>query len=111
MVIDLAGKTSMADHMVVVTGRSKRHVASLASHMKERLKASGVETVPIEGMPQGDWVLLDAGDVIVHLFQPEVRAFYNIEKMWRAPNRSSDEAETPDETEEPGTEEPGTLRA
>lgn len=83
--IDLAGKTSMADYMVVATARSKRHVATLAQHLRERLKAAGMESVPIEGIEQGDWVLLDAGDVVVHLFQPELRAFYNVEKMWAIP--------------------------
>ncbi|MHA1113227.1 MAG: ribosome silencing factor [Alphaproteobacteria bacterium] len=85
VVIDLAGKTSMADHMVVATARSRRHIAALANHLRERLKAGGMATVPSEGIEQGDWVLLDAGDVIVHLFQPELRAFYNVEKMWAMP--------------------------
>jgi ribosome-associated protein len=72
--IDLTGKSSLADRMVIATGRSSRQVASMAEHLKERLK----------GLPQADWVLIDAGDVIVHLFRPEVRAFYNLEKMWAA---------------------------
>ena len=80
--IDLAGKTSFADYMIIASGRSTRQVASMAQHLLERLKAAGVASVEIEGLPQADWVLVDAGDVIVHLFRPEVRSFYNIEKMW-----------------------------
>jgi ribosome-associated protein len=83
VVIDLAGKTTIADFMVVATGRSQRHVGAMADHLIEKLKAEGLISVPAEGMRQGDWVLLDAGDVVVHLFRPEVRAFYNLEKMWR----------------------------
>jgi len=95
--IDLAGKTSMADYMVVATARSKRHIATLADHLRERLKAAGMTTVPVEGIEQGDWVLLDAGDVVVHLFQAELRDFYNVEKMWaipapEPPDESSDAA-------------------
>nr|WP_205574677.1 ribosome silencing factor [Indioceanicola profundi] len=82
VVIDLQGKTSLADFMVVTTGRSARQVGSMADHLLEKLKALGVAGVEAEGAPQCDWVLIDAGDVIVHLFRPEVRAFYNIEKMW-----------------------------
>lgn len=80
--IDLAGKTSFADYMIIASGRSTRQVASMAQHLLERLKGAGVPSVEIEGLPQADWVLVDAGDVIVHLFRPEVRSFYNIEKMW-----------------------------
>jgi ribosome-associated protein len=82
-VIDLRGKTSIADHMVIATGRSGRQVGAMADHLQERLKHSGC-AVSLEGMPQCDWVLVDAGDIIVHLFRPEVRAFYNLEKMWGA---------------------------
>jgi len=82
VVIDLQGKTSLADYMVVTTGRSARQVGSMAEHLVEKLKAMGVTGIDAEGVPQCDWVLIDAGDVIVHLFRPEVRAFYNIEKMW-----------------------------
>ncbi|MFC7333402.1 ribosome silencing factor [Rhodocista pekingensis] len=81
VVIDLIGKTSLADYMVVTSGRSARQVGAMADHLLEKLKAMGIDA-EAEGMPQNDWVLLDAGDVIVHLFRPEVRAFYNIEKMW-----------------------------
>ena len=82
--IDLAGKTSIADDMVVASGRSARHVGALAEHILEKLKESGAGTAKVEGMPNCDWVLIDAGDVVVHIFHPEARAFYNIEKMWLA---------------------------
>jgi ribosome-associated protein len=82
VVIDLDGKSSIADHMVIASGRSARHVAAIAEHLVTRLKAAGLSSVPNEGMRQGDWVLIDGGDVIVHIFRPEVRAFYNLEKMW-----------------------------
>ena len=80
--IDLEGKSSMADHMVVATGRSTRQVASIAQKLAETLKADGYGPVRLEGLPAADWVVLDAGDVVVHLFRPEVRSFYNIERMW-----------------------------
>jgi ribosome-associated protein len=80
--IDLIGKTSIADYMIVASGRNTRHIASMAEKLRESLKAAGLDRVEIEGQPQCDWVLIDAGDVIVHLFRPEVRTFYNIEKMW-----------------------------
>lgn len=80
--IELRGKTSIADYMVVASGRVQRHVGALADHLVEVLKARGVKNIRVEGMPACDWVLIDADDVIVHIFQPEVRAFYNIEKMW-----------------------------
>ena len=80
--IELRGKTTIADYMVVASGRSQRHVGAIAEHLVEALKARGVKGVRIEGMPACDWVLIDASDIIVHLFQPEVRSFYNIEKMW-----------------------------
>jgi len=82
VVIDLAGKTTLADFMVVACGRSARQVAALAGKMQEKLKHTGYGKVPVEGLPQSDWVLVDAGDVIIHLFRPEVREFYNLEKMW-----------------------------
>lgn len=81
-VIDMAGKSAIADFMVIATGRSQRHVASMADHLRERVKAESGRTPPLEGMAQADWVLVDAGDVVVHLFRPEVRTFYNLEKMW-----------------------------
>jgi ribosome-associated protein len=80
--IDLAGKTSIADHMVIASGRSSRHVSSMADHLMHRLKSAGAKMLGVEGQQRGDWVLVDAGDVIVHLFRPEVRDFYCLEKMW-----------------------------
>jgi ribosome-associated protein len=82
VVIDLQGKTSIADHMVIATGRSARQVSALAERVLTTLRERGHRTTGSEGMRQGDWVLIDAGDVIVHLFRPEVRTFYNLEKMW-----------------------------
>lgn len=81
-VIDMAGKSAIADFMVIATGRSSRHVASMAEHLRERVKAFTGHPTPVEGLAQADWVLVDAGDVIVHLFRAEVRAYYNLEKMW-----------------------------
>lgn len=80
--IDVTGKTSLCDHMVVATGRSNRHVGAIADHLLKDLKDAGFGNARVEGLPQCDWVLIDAGDVIVHVFRPEVRTFYNIEKMW-----------------------------
>ncbi len=80
--IPLEGKSSIADHMVIASGRSTRQVAAIATHLAERLKKDGHGSPRIEGLPAADWVLLDAGDVIVHLFRPEVRSFYNLERMW-----------------------------
>ena len=80
--IDLDGKTQIADYMVVANGRSTRQVAAIAQHLQERLKDAGHGRCRAEGLNRCDWVLIDAGDVIVHVFRPEVRAFYNIEKMW-----------------------------
>jgi ribosome-associated protein len=82
VVIDLTGKSSMCDSMVIASGRSQRHVASMAEHLRDMLKPVGRSAPAIEGLPGADWVLIDAGDVIVHLFRPEVRSFYNLEKMW-----------------------------
>lgn len=80
--IPLEGKSSIADHMVIASGRSTRQVAAMAQKLAERLKQSGRGSPRIEGLPAADWVLVDAGDVIVHLFRPEVRSFYNLERMW-----------------------------
>ncbi len=80
--IDLSNKTSIADYMVIATGRSQRQLAAMADHLVMKLKPQGVSPVAIEGKDTGDWVLVDAGDVIVHLFRPEARAHYNLEKMW-----------------------------
>ncbi len=82
MSIPLAGKTTIADHMVIASGRSTRQVASLATKIAERAKTELHRGARIEGLPAADWVLIDLGDVIVHLFRPEVRSFYNLEKMW-----------------------------
>ena len=80
--IPLAGKSSIADHMVIASGRSTRQVASMATKLADRLKKDFGKIVRIEGLPAADWVLIDADDVIVHLFRPEVRTFYNLERMW-----------------------------
>jgi ribosome-associated protein len=83
VVIDLKGKSSIADYMVIASGRSARQVVSLAERLRETID-KGRKRPAVEGLPQGDWVLVDAGDVIVQLFRPEVRAYYNLEKMWGA---------------------------
>ena len=80
--IDLDGKSSIADHMVVASGRSTRQVASIAQKLAEKMKQDGYGPIRLEGLPAADWVVIDAGDVVVHLFRPEVRSFYNIERMW-----------------------------
>ena len=80
--IPLEGKSSIADHMVIASGRSTRQVASMATKLADKLKQQYGRPVRIEGLPAADWVLIDADDVIVHLFRPEVRSFYNLERMW-----------------------------
>lgn len=80
--IPLEGKTAIADHMVIASGRSTRQVTAMAEKLAERVKHGGFGRSRIEGLPAADWVLVDAGDVIVHLFRPEVRSFYNLERMW-----------------------------
>ena len=80
--IDLTGKTTIGDFMVVTSGRSNRQVGAIADRLLKALAQAGVAGVRVEGMPHCDWVLIDAGDVIIHVFRPEVRAFYNLEKMW-----------------------------
>ncbi|GAB4232910.1 MAG: hypothetical protein Tsb0032_38800 [Kiloniellaceae bacterium] len=82
VVIELADKSSIADFMVIASGRSSRQVGAMADHLREKLKAEGVHGIAAEGLERCDWVLIDGGDVIVHLFRPEVRSFYNLEKMW-----------------------------
>ncbi len=82
--IEIAGKSSLGDHMVVASGRSQRHVGAAADQIVQKLKEEGYHRIRVEGMPTCDWVLVDAGDVIVHIFRPEVREFYNLEKMWSA---------------------------
>jgi ribosome-associated protein len=84
LTINLTGKSSIADFMVVASGRSQRHVASIADQVVKDIEKAGGPRVRVEGLRQGDWVLIDAGDVIVHVFRPEVRAHYNLEKMWSA---------------------------
>jgi len=85
VVIDLGGKTSIADYMVIACGTSQRHVGAMTNNLRERLKALGLGTVSVEGETHCDWVLLDAGDVVVHLFRPEVRTFYSLERLWGGP--------------------------
>jgi ribosome-associated protein len=80
--IALEGKSCIADYLVIASGRSTRQVAAIATKLAERLKAGGFGSPRIEGLPAADWVLIDAGDVVVHLFRPEVRSFYNLERMW-----------------------------
>ncbi len=84
LAIDIRGKSSFADMLVVASGRSARHVGALADRLMRKLREAGVKDVRAEGMPQCDWVLVDSGDIVVHLFRPEVRSFYNIEKIWAA---------------------------
>ena len=90
--VDLDGKTSIADHMVIASGRSHRQVGAIADHLVRRIKTAGHGSSRVEGLPQCDWVLIDAGDVIVHVFRPEVRTFYNIEKMWSVDLPSAEHA-------------------
>ncbi len=82
VLIDLKGKSPMADSIIVASGRSHRHVGALADHVLRALKDAGFGRARVEGLPHCDWVLIDAGDLVVHLFRPEVRTFYNIEKIW-----------------------------
>src|SRR5215831_14030334 len=89
IVIDLTGKSSIGDYMVVTSGRSQRHVSAVADHLVKDIEEAGSPRVRVEGMRQGDWVLIDAGDVIVHVFRPEVRAFYSLEKMWSATGKDA----------------------
>ncbi len=86
--LDLAGKSALADYMVVASGRSHRHVGAVADHLLRDMKLAGYTNIRIEGMPHCDWVLIDIGDAVIHIFRPEVRSFYNIEKM-----RSADSTE------------------
>ena len=84
--IDIQGKSSLGDYMVVASGRSHRHVAAVADHLIRTLKDAGLGSARVEGLAGADWVLVDAGDIIVHVFRPEVREFYNLEKMWQTPD-------------------------
>lgn len=83
-VIELAGKSSLADHMIIASGGSQRHVGAIAGHLLEKLKDSGFGKRSAEGLGRSDWVLIDAADAIVHIFRPEVRGYYQLEKMWSA---------------------------
>jgi ribosome silencing factor RsfS/YbeB/iojap len=89
VVIDLAGKSAFADYMVIATGRSNRQVVAIADHLAERLKQASHGYIPVEGKQGGDWVLVDGGDVVVHVFRPEPRAFYALEKMWALENEGA----------------------
>ncbi|THV22268.1 ribosome silencing factor [Peteryoungia ipomoeae] len=84
--IDIAGKSALGDYMVVVSGRSSRHVTAISEHLISDLKDEGLGSARVEGLETGDWVLIDTGDIIVHVFRPEVREFYNLERMWAAPD-------------------------
>lgn len=85
MTIDLTGKTTLADAMIVASGTSQRHISSMADKLIQRLKSHGIGGVRAEGTNEAEWVLIDAGDVIVHLFKPETRTFYSLERLWEAP--------------------------
>jgi ribosome-associated protein len=87
--IDLVGRSSLCDALVIASGTSTRHVSSMAEHLASRLKDAGYGTARAEGLAQGDWVVLDAGDVIVHLFRPEVRTYYDLEGIWRVDERAA----------------------
>jgi len=89
--IPLAGKSNIADHMVIASGRSTRQVAAMAGKLTERIKRELGRSARVEGLPVADWVLIDADDVIVHIFRPEVRSFYNLERMWAFDDRAPDE--------------------
>ena len=84
--IDIQGKSSLGDYMVVASGRSHRHVAAVAEQLLKALKDAGLGQARVEGLAGADWVLIDSGDIIVHIFRPEVRDFYNLEKMWQSPD-------------------------
>jgi ribosome-associated protein len=90
--IDLSGKTSIADAMIIASGRSQRHVGAIADALMRALKERGHRTIGVEGLPHCDWVLIDAGDLVVHVFRPEIRSFYNLEKIW-GEDRPSEAAE------------------
>ena len=92
--IDIKKKSSIGDYMVIASGRSDRHVGAIADQLHKKLKEAGYGRVRVEGQPQCDWVLIDTGDIIVHVFRPEVREFYNLEKMWAAERPSPTDATT-----------------
>ena len=93
--IELAGKTSIADFMVVASGTSRRHVGTIADHLRERMKGRGIKGISVEGQENCDWVLIDIGDIVVHVFRPEVRAFYALERMWAQPKVSTANGASP----------------
>jgi ribosome-associated protein len=80
--IDLRGKSAFSDYMIVTTGRANRHVGAIAENVTKALKENGIKSIHVEGLPNCDWVLIDSGDVVVHVFRPEVREFYNLERLW-----------------------------
>ena len=80
--IDLRGKSAFSDYMIIASGRANRHVGAIAENVTKALKETGIKNIHVEGMPNCDWVLIDSGDVIVHVFRPEVREFYNLERLW-----------------------------
>ncbi|EJF90026.1 iojap-like ribosome-associated protein [Bartonella vinsonii subsp. arupensis OK-94-513] len=84
--IDIQGKSSLADYMVIASAHSQRHITAVADHLLRTWKDNGYGVAKVEGLVGGDWVLIDTGDIIVHLFRPEIRLFYNLEKMWLAPD-------------------------
>ena len=84
MTLDLAGRASFADRMVIATGLADRQITAMATHLEEKLHAAGLRRIQVEGAPGTDWVLIDAGDIVIHLFKPEARAMYALEKMWGA---------------------------
>lgn len=103
MVIDVTGKSPMADAIIVASGRSSRHVAASADHLLRAIKEAGYGNARVEGLPQADWVLIDTGDIIIHLFRPEVRGFYQLEKIWsvRSPIGSEAAIAAAAESDEP----------
>ncbi len=88
--IDIQDKSALADYMIIASGRSGRHVSAVADHLLRQLKSEGFKSIKVEGLQSADWVLIDIGDIIVHIFRPEVREFYSLEKMWQMP--ASEEA-------------------
>ena len=91
-VINLIGKTSFADYMIIATGTSQRHDANMANHICKTLKMVGLKSVPVEGLSQGDWVLIDGGDIVIHLFRKEFRTFYDLDNLWGTPLPTPDQA-------------------
>jgi ribosome-associated protein len=97
VVIDLAGKTAIADYMVIGSGRNPRHISAMADHLKTKIKGASLAAPPVEGQDRAEWVLIDGGDVIIHLFRPESRALYNLEKMWGGQWTEANSAEATNE--------------